>query len=229
MEKHELGSVTMKKLKLKVKAIIFDLDGTIVDSREAYFEAAKIAFKTMGKGIVNAGTVMEIPKRLEQNLSIEDLLDGISVQKFLKVYLKAYYQLTYEKAKPISSISHTLQRLSERVKLALITMRYIPKEKVVEELEKLRLREYFKFIITALDTSAPKPSPKPLIECAKNLGVQACECAIVGDSIIDIRTGKAAGAKTIAVLSGIFSRKELEREKPDLILENVNQLPDFVE
>jgi phosphoglycolate phosphatase-like HAD superfamily hydrolase len=51
----------------------------------------------------------------------------------------------------------------------------------------------------------------------------------VGDSISDIRAGKSAGATTVGVLSGIYSRKELEREKPDLILESVNFLPDFLE
>jgi phosphoglycolate phosphatase-like HAD superfamily hydrolase len=51
----------------------------------------------------------------------------------------------------------------------------------------------------------------------------------VGDSVADVKAGKNAGAKTVAVLSGIFSHKELEREKPDLILENINQLPDFLE
>jgi phosphoglycolate phosphatase len=56
-----------------------------------------------------------------------------------------------------------------------------------------------------------------------------CECVVVGDSVADIKAGKNAGAKTVAVLSGIFSREELEREKPDLILESVNKLPDFLE
>jgi phosphoglycolate phosphatase-like HAD superfamily hydrolase len=61
------------------------------------------------------------------------------------------------------------------------------------------------------------------------MDVEMCDCAIVGDSVADIRAGKNAGIKTVAVLSGIFSRRELERENPDLILENVNQLPDFIE
>jgi phosphoglycolate phosphatase-like HAD superfamily hydrolase len=56
-----------------------------------------------------------------------------------------------------------------------------------------------------------------------------CECVVVGDSVADIKAGKNAGIKTVAVLSGIFSREELESEKPDLIIENVNKLPDFLE
>jgi len=147
----------------------------------------------------------------------------------LNIYLKAYYQATSTKSKPIPKVSDTLGKLAEKASLALITMRYVPKEKIVEELEKFGLAKHFQYIITALDKCDPKPSPEALIKCAKQLNLQMNECAVVGDSVSDIRAGKNAGTKTVAVLSGIFSRKELEKEKPDLILESVNQLPDFLE
>jgi len=219
----------MENKKLKARGILLDLDGTIVDSTEAYSEAVKTALAAMGQKMVDTKIILELPRRLEQNLPINNLLKGIDVQKFLEVYLKAYYQATATKTKPMPKISETLQKLSERAKLALITMRCVPKEKVLLELKKLGLLKYFQFITTALDTHDPKPSPEALIKCAKQLGIRACECLVVGDSVSDIKAGKTAGAKTAAVLSGIFSREELEREKPDLILENVNQLPDFLE
>jgi phosphoglycolate phosphatase-like HAD superfamily hydrolase len=82
-------------------------------------------------------------------------------------------------------------------------------------------------VVTAFDTHRPKPSPETLITCAKRMSIDTCACLVVGDSVADIRAGKAAGAKTVAVLSGIFSCEELENEKPDLILANVNKLPVF--
>lgn len=205
------------------------MDGTIVDSREAYWEAGATAFEKMGEKITDNRIMTEIPKRLEQNLPIKELLNGIDVQKFLDVYLKTYYQATVMKAKPFPKIPETLDKLSKKAKLALITMRYVPREIITSELEKFGLSRYFQTIITALDTNEPKPSPEALIKCAMQMDVQMCDCAIVGDSVADIRAGKNAGIKTVAVLSGIFSRRELERENPDLIIENVNQLPDFIE
>jgi len=219
----------MENKKLKARGILLDLDGTVVDSTEAYSEAVKTALAAMGQKMVDTKIVTELPRRLEQNLPINNLLKGIDVQKFLEIYLKAYYQATATKTKPMPKISETLQKLSERAKLALITMRCVPKEKVLWELKKLGLSKYFQFITTALDTHDPKPSPEALIKCAKQLGIRTCECVVVGDSVADIKAGKTAGAKTVAVLSGIFSREELEREEPDLILESVNQLPDFLE
>ena len=219
----------MNAAKLKVKGLLLDLDGTIVDSREAYLEAAKTAFKAIGQKNFDIEAVMEIPKRLEQNLPINDIVKAADVQKFLDVYLKAYYSITAEKTKPMPNIQKVIKRLAEKKKLALITMRYVPKEKIIEELERFGLAKYFQHVTTALDARSPKPSPEALIKCAEKLCVQACDCAIVGDSVADVRAGKNAGAKTVAVLSGIFSRQELEKEKPDLILESLSQLPDFLE
>jgi HAD superfamily hydrolase (TIGR01509 family) len=224
---NESGELAKKRI--KVKGILLDLDGTIVDSRDAYTEAVKTAFAALGQKFVSTEVATEIPKRLEQNLPINDLVKGIDAQKFLELYLNAYYKATATRVKPMPKIEDTLKKLSKKAALALITMRYVPKENVIKELENFGLAKYFQHVITALDTHTPKPSPEALMKCAKKFGVEPCECLVVGDSVADLKAGKNAGAKTVAVLSGIFSREELEREKPDLILESVNQLPDFLE
>jgi len=219
----------MEKPKLEVKGIILDLDGTIVDSREAYVEAAKAAFAAIRQENVDIEIAIEIPRRLEQNLSINNMINGINAKKFLHAYLKSYYKVTAIKTKPIPNVSETLKKLSQKAKLALVTMRHVPREKVIRELENFGLAKYFQLVVTAFDTSQPKPSPEALIRCAKQLGIQISECAVVGDSVADVRTGRNVGAKTVAVLSGIFTREELEMEKPNLILKSINELPDFLE
>ena len=215
--------------KLKVKGILFDLDGTIVDSREAYWEALKKAFAVFGQKCFSRKIMMEIPRRLELNMPLNDILQEVDVQQFLEVYLKAYYKATMEKTKPLPGILDTLGKLSKKAKLSVITMRYVPKEKVIQELERFGLAKYFHEVMTALDTNEPKPSPEALVICSNIMGIPTCMCAFVGDSVTDVRAGKAAGTRTVAVLSGIFSLEELKRENPDLILENVNMLLDFVE
>ena len=221
--------MNMDKPKLKVKGIILDLDGTIVDSKEVYVEAAKAAFAAIGQERVDIKIAMEIPRRLEQNLSINNMIKGIDIRKFLDAYLKSYYEMTATKTKPMPNASETLKKLSRKAKLALVTMRHVPKEEVVLELGKFGLAKYFRLIVTASDTYHPKPSPEALLRCAKQLGIHASECAVVGDSVADVRAGRNVGAKTVAVLSGIFTKEELETEKPDLILESINELPDFLE
>jgi phosphoglycolate phosphatase len=217
----------MKECKLKAKGIFLDLDGTIVDSCQAYLEAAYTAFKAVGQEPPKLAIALEIPRRLEQGLSIGDVIN-CDRKKFLNVYLKTYYMITKKVTKPFPNVSFTLEALSAKAKLALITMRHVPNAAVVEELRFFGLEKYFTYVVTALDTSKPKPSPEALIACVKALDVNICDCLIVGDSVNDIRAGKAAGAKTVAVLTGLFGFEELARESPDLILQNIAELPQFI-
>jgi len=183
----------------------------------------------MGQQTVNIKTAIEIPKRFEKGIPIEDLLSGGDAKKFRRKYLKAYYQAAAVMAKPLPDIAKSLKKLSEKAKLALTTRREVPSKVVIRQLKNFGLEEYFQIVVTGCDKFNPKPSPDALLECSRKLGVKTSECAVVGDSTVDIEAGKRARAKTVAVLSGIFSRDELEKEKPDLILESVTKLPDFLE
>lgn len=219
----------MKASRLKVKAIIFDLDGTLVDSREAYAEATKIAIAATTHTEISPRIITEIPRRLEQDMPIDDLIGGFNVEKFKKIYLKTYYQATREKSKPFPNVARTLTKLSSKTMLSLTTRRNVAETEVRKELAKFGLEQFFKKIVTSKDTTKPKPSPEALIKCAEYMQVPIFACAIVGDSVIDVKAGKNAGAKTVAVLTGIFSQKELQSQKPDLILRNINELPEFIE
>jgi len=217
----------MNKNGSKVKGIFLDLDGTIVDSKEAYVEAAKIAFEACGQKPPGEKAALEIPRRLEQGFTISDIV-RVDSKKFLRVYFETYYSITRKKTKLIPNVSATLENLSSKTKLALITMRFAPKQAITKELERFGISKYFSHVVTALDTSKPKPSPEALIACVKALDVEICDCIIAGDSINDVRAGKAAGARTVAVLSGLFQCEELFKERPDLILNDVNALPKFI-
>ena len=211
-----------------VRGILLDLDGTIVDSRGAYVDAARTACQAFGLKIPNLKAALEIPRRLEQQQSL-DIITGTGAAGFLEVYLKRFYAITTEKTKPFPNIEKTLRDLSRKARLALITMRFVPKSTVVAELRHFGLAEYFAYVVTALDTPNPKPSPEALVKAVRLLHVKSCDCMVVGDSIMDVRAGKAAGITTVGVLSGLFSREELACENPDLILNNVAKILRYVE
>ena len=217
----------MRENGLKPKGIFLDLDGTIVDSTEAYLEAARVSFQAIGQEPPADATALEIPRRLEQGFSISDITNGES-KRFLNTYLKTYYSVTPQKTKLIPNVSAALKALSEKNKLALVTMRHVPKQKIIRELEFFGISGYFSCVVTALDTFKPKPSPEALWSCAEALGVEIGDCLMAGDSVNDVRAGKAAGARTVAVLSGLFQSSELAQEEPDLILNDVTALPNFI-
>ena len=211
-----------------IKVILLDLDGTLVDSTEAYMEAARTAYEKTGYRIPDQQKVLEIPKRLEQKRPINSV-SSADTARFLKVYLKRFHSITMEKSQPFRSVDKTLLTLSQKAKLALITMRFVPEAAVALELKRFGLAQYFTSVVTALDTQNPKPSPEALIKAANHLNVNLCECVVVGDSISDVRAGKAARIATIGVLSGLFKHEELASVQPDLILNTVNELPKHID
>jgi HAD superfamily hydrolase (TIGR01509 family) len=217
----------MNNGKLHVKGILFDLDGTILDTRPAYIEAAKIAFQTVGHKLPPTSQLLQIPKRIELRQPITDLVP-VDPKLFLHLYLKAFYDSAGNATQVMPRAIETLQGLSLKAKMAVITMRFMPKEAVMLELERLQLAKYVAHVVTALDTPNPKPSPEALIRAVEAMDVDMCDCVIVGDSVVDVKAGKAAGSKTVSVLTGLYSRQELEQTQPDYIINDVSELPELI-
>ena len=220
--------------KIEVKALLIDLDGTLVNSEQALLEATTTAYIAIGITRFDPRIGFEIARRMEQNRSVHDLLSNecknqTTIKKFLHTYIDAYYISTLTKTRPIDNVYDTLRTLSEAYPLGLVTLRAIPKKQITKELAQLNLLEYFKTVITTMDVRKPKPYPDAVIKGAEQLGVSAAHCAVVGDSIVDIEAGKAANAKTVAVLSGLYTQEELQKENPDLIVKNINYLPAFLQ
>jgi len=218
----------MNPTKLTVKGILFDLDGTILDTRPAYLYAAETALNILGQPIPEEERLLQIPKRLELKLPITDIIP-VQTQQFLNLFLKTFYEAAAKKTVPAPYAAQTLLALSQRIKLAVITMRYMPNVKVAEELRRHGLDAYFAHIVTALDTPKPKPSPQALIKAVEAMDVEMCACVIVGDSVVDVEAGRAAGAKTVAVTSGLYTLGELEAAKPDFIIRAISELPSLLD
>ncbi len=225
----ERAAVTPQKL--RARALLVDLDGTLVDSVEAFEAAAKAALTAFGcsQGSDNPG--LEIAKRLQRNLPLDDFFDENCVdvasrEKFLKFFLQSFYSMATSMTRLLPGVDKTLDTLSKSFLLALVTRRLVSSTVVEKELGRLGLDRYFRVVVTALDVVRSTPFPDAVLKAAEELGVPVGECVVVSDSGVDIRAGKCTGAKTVAVLSGLFGREELEGEKPDLILEDINCLPE---
>ena len=98
----------MKQNGLKVKGIFLDLDGTIVDSTEAYMEAARTAFQSIGQKPPETKTALKFPEGLEQGISLADITNG-ETKKFLSIYFKTYYLVSREKTKLIPNVEQPLK------------------------------------------------------------------------------------------------------------------------
>ena len=219
--------------KLKAKALLIDLDGTIVDSVEIFEAAAKAAFSAVEHKPSSGKLGLEIARCLQLNRSVDGIfkknnVDGPVREKFLSVFLQSFYSIAASGTKLFPHVEDTLRVLSREFPLALITRRHVSKAEVVKEVERLHVSSLFGAVVTSLEVSTPTPSPDVLLKAADKLHVPIDGCVVVSDSGVDIQAGKRAGAKTVAVLSGLFEREELMKESPDLIIDNVRRLPEHL-
>jgi phosphoglycolate phosphatase-like HAD superfamily hydrolase len=89
------------------------------------------------------------------------------------------------------------------------------------------LCKYFDVIVTGLSAPHTKPYPDPILFAAQKLGISPRECLMVGDTTVDMRAGKAAGAQTLGVLCGFGEEPELKQLGADLILKSTSDLPEL--
>jgi beta-phosphoglucomutase-like phosphatase (HAD superfamily) len=85
------------------------------------------------------------------------------------------------------------------------------------------LQGFFAATVTAGEVVKPKPHPEVFLKCARALGSSVGSCVVVEDSVFGVEAAKAAEMRCIAVLTGVHSRKMLEKVNPDLILESLKE------
>jgi phosphoglycolate phosphatase-like HAD superfamily hydrolase len=90
------------------------------------------------------------------------------------------------------------------------------------------VRSLFAAIATGDDPSAIKPSPRPILEIAKQLGVEPSQLVMVGDGPQDIEAGRRAGCRTIGVLGGFLPEERLHAARPDVLVESLAELPQIL-
>jgi len=214
-----------------LESLIFDLDGTLIDSVGIYYVMMESVFEklhwprvpreVMRKAIKDDGFEWSLVLPVRTGRSEEDLIASAR-----EVIREMYPRVFEDKVDVLPGVEHLLKELHERnVKLGLVTStlgRFI--EFKLIPLKKCGVRDLFQSVITLDDVKNRKPSGDPLVECARRLGVNPGKCAYVGDASGDIVAGKAAGMRTIAVLSGLDDYQSLKGEEPDIILDSVSQL-----
>ena len=218
--------------KLTVEAVLFDLDGTLVDSIGIYYKIVDIVFDKLNLPPVPREAFVEAAKDgdfdwdcvLPDNMQYRK--DEI-IQQATKIIYEIYPQMFGKDLKLIAGAGSILREISaDGMKIGIVTS--TPEEGMsykLQLLENTGVEKLIEVIITADDVKNKKPAAEPLVACIKRLGVAPDKSVYVGDARIDIKAGKAAGMKTIGVLTGFDDSPALEAENPDAILNSVRDLP----
>jgi len=216
-----------------IKAVIFDWDGTLADTKKAVVQSFQKVLREAGcvvsdefierrMGIGTKKTIEEAFRECDMRFD-DEMLENLAREK-----IKIQVSLT-EIVDLFEGAAELLEKLQGRAKIALATM---SGRKVVDKiLPEKRIKTYFDVVVSADEIVNPKPDPEVFRVSAKKLGVDPKDCVVVEDSVFGVRAAKAAEMKCIAVPSGAYSGEELEQENPDLMINSLlekERILDFI-
>jgi len=213
----------------RVKAVLFDLDGTLVDSMRLIHKALNVAFRKNGFKPMTlqelarvAGTPLAgLLKRTDANVSDE------VVEAVKRDFLATYASISEGRTRLLPGVKPTVKWLHSRgYKLGIVTT--TPRMVVDRDLNRFGLAGYMSVVLTADEVKNPKPAPDSLIMAVRMLNVAEADALYVGDSPVDIRAAKACGVRAVAVETGLCDAETLQEEKPDVILPDIRYLPNFL-
>jgi len=220
----------------KIKAVIFDLDGVLLECVERCYRAFEDTLSFFGQSKIGKKEWLKATK----SDGINDLLfkkeKGCKEKIFLfwKRFLANYRNYT-QYSEPISGASAILRSLKEKGYLiGIVTSRVSSVKEVEEELKYFGILEAIDTVVTKkevlekssmADILAREGEIKFILE---KFNLNPKECLFVCDTRKDIKAAKKLGMKVIAVLSGLSAREALEIENPDLIVKDVNELIKFI-
>ena len=210
------------------RAIIFDLDGTLVDSAEDLRAALNRLLGELGlrsieaneiKGMIGDGVLKMVERALVATHGDPQQSDAC-LPRFLEIYLANSANLT----RCYPGVSETLDELHrKKFRLAVVTNK--PVSATNRILGTLSLARFFPVVVGGDSVQQRKPHPAPLLEAARRLGVDVSQSLMVGDNIHDVAAAHAAGMRCVAVSYGYHHRPPSEFDADHLIDQFADLLP----
>jgi HAD superfamily hydrolase (TIGR01509 family) len=213
-----------------VRAVIFDLDGTLADSMEYYHWLACDLVEHAGAPPVSRERVHELmgqgDSEILRKLLPPDFPDPEPTIQRVLAERARHWMRAGEEIEPLPGCLELIRALHARpCSLGIASS----SGRAGAHLERWGVHELFGAIVGREDVSQRKPHPEPVLLCASRLGLEPAEAVYVGDSPVDIEAGQAAGMRTIGVLTGTSTRERLTPLDPDHILESAIELLDLLD
>lgn len=202
-----------------IKLIIFDIDGTIVDAYRAIWKSLNYALKKLGYRKVSFAVVKRSIGYGERNF-LKNFIEDKDVDRAISLFREHHKELIMTDSRIRPCARKVLGKLRKKgYRLAVASNR--SKKMSVVLLRKLGIRKYFDLVECATGSNDLKPKPTLLLKAMKHLNAKKRETLYVGDMALDVKAGRNAGVRTIAVLGGSSSGAELAEQKPYRITRNL--------
>ena len=207
-----------------VRLLVFDLDGTLVDSKQDLALSINAMRREMGlapltldviSSYVGHGVTLLVRRSLGAHATSE------SVENGLAFFLSYYRDHMLDHTAPYPGVAETLERLSSH-KMAVLTNKPVNFSR--EMISRLGFDRYFSYIYGGNSFPQKKPDPVGVHRLMEDLNVSPHETLMVGDSDTDVLTGRNAGVLTCGVTYG-FGAHTLQKVSPDLVIDDLRELP----
>ena len=208
--------------KEKIRCIIFDLDGTLIDGYTSIAESfnyvmEKLGYPTQDPALIKRKVGLGTDTMLTPFVRAEDLIEA---ERLYRLKMK---EVLLDKTFLLPGVKEILEYLKKKgIKLAVASNK--DAQFANAALKHLGIYDYFDVLTYGDEIENMKPHPEMLNKIMERSGVSPAETIMVGDMTIDIETGDSAGVKTICVPTGSNTREELEAKKPFMILDNIYEL-----
>ena len=187
--------------------ILFDLDGTLIDSTEAILESFEEAFKKFNQKVPSDTLIKaEIGHPLDAMFSTLGVEEK-DVMLYIDAYKEHYRKIACDKTVLLPQAREAILLASKNATLGVVTTKTAKYS--IELLEYMGLMDYFDVLIGREDVEHPKPHPEPIIKALSKLQSVTTEHWMIGDTPMDIEAAKAAGINSVAVTCGYADKKLL--------------------
>jgi len=214
-------------LRKQIHGIIFDLDGTLIESYEAIYLGLKECFRHFGKDIF---PFLDLKKYLQPDLetTLSQFFSPEGVLKGIPVMRRKYEEIYLDKTHFLNGAQEVLKALhAEGIMLGIASNKFGRFSRGA--ITHLGVADYFKSVIGAGDVLRNKPFPDMIHTALKEMALPPEEAIFVGDTLTDIETGKQARVDVYALPTGFHSREELSQRKPKRLLKNLWELVQVVQ
>ena len=205
-----------------IKGVLFDWDGTLIDSYHADTSAYLAMFKEMGIG----WGIDELEKHYSPNW-----YEVYRAARLPKEHWEAAdraWRTHYAKHRPklIIGVRRILAKVANAHPLGLVTSG--DRDRVTRQLRDFRLTTLFAARVCSGDTTHKKPHPEPLRMALRQMNLPPSACVYVGDSPQDVEMARRAGVRAIGVLGPFPTEKRLRAAKPEFLMDSLEELPDLL-
>lgn len=177
-----------------IKAILFDVDGVLLDSFESNLDFFQKVMPAAGYPTPTAEQYRPLfyVSMRDTIIALSGQKDEAEIERIKTIALSP--EIVSLKPKLMDGAEEAIKQLAKKYILAVVTGRI--REYALEG-EAIKLKDFFKTIVAYEDTKEHKPAPEPLLKAAANLGLEPQECLYVGDALIDYQAAQAAGMSIV--------------------------------